>query len=166
MSPSNGDEAFASAYNAVMGNNGTGDIGRESQRRKLHYLYLATGWFFVSLGFIGAFLPILPTTPFLLIAAWAFSQSSERLHTWLHEHPRFGSYLVAWDKYRAIPRGGKILSVTMMTLSWLYILVTWDDWMLPAIMGLIHLSVGTYIVTRPSGPPATTVALGDAETGP
>ena len=134
-------------------NRNVGDnAGQETQRRKLHYLYLATGWFFVALGFVGAFLPVLPTTPFLLIAAWAFSQSSERLHRWLHEHPQFGSYLVAWSEHRAIPKSGKILSVTMMSAGWLYVLITWDGWLLPVILGLIHITVGTYIVTRPSGP--------------
>ena len=53
-------------------------------------LYLATGWLCVCLGVIGAFLPLMPTTVFLLIAAWDFSRSSERWHRWLREHARFG----------------------------------------------------------------------------
>jgi len=149
-----------------MGDNDSERGGQTTQRRKLHYLYLATGWFFAGLGFVGAFLPILPTTPFLLIAAWAFSKSSKRLHMWLHEHPRFGSYLVAWDKCRAIPKSGKVLSVTMMTLSWTYTYLKSNDWMAPTILGITLLSVGTYIVTRPSAPPAADVTPGVENDGP
>lgn len=153
----------ASAYSAGMDNDTGQPEQQEVQRKKLHYLYLAIGWFFVVVGFIGAFLPVLPTTPFLLISAWAFSQSSEKLHRWLHEHPRFGSYLVAWSQYRAIPKSGKLLSVTMMSLGWVYVFLTWDDWVLPTILGLTHVIVGTYIVTRPSGPPANAVAAGSPD---
>ena len=149
-----------------MGDNDSELGGQATQRRKLHYLYLATGWFFTGLGFVGAFLPVLPTTPFLLIAAWAFSKSSKRLHMWLHEHPRFGSHLVAWDKYRAIPKSGKILSVTMMTLSWTYTYLKSNDWVAPTILGIILLSVGTYIMTRPSAPPAAGVTPGVENDGP
>lgn len=164
MLPSNSDEAFASAYTAGMGENGT-EQGQVVQRRKLHYLYLATGWFFAALGFVGAFLPILPTTPFLLIAAWAFSQSSERLHSWLYEHPRFGSYLVNWSKYGAIPIAGKMLSVAGMTLGWTTAYLNSDGWAFPVILGIILLAVGTYIVTRPGGPPATDIETDEADSG-
>lgn len=119
----------------------------------MRYLYLAIGWGFVGLGFIGAFLPVLPTTPFLLIAAWAFSKSSERMHRWLYTHPTFGPYLLVWRDHRAIPTSAKTLAVTMMTAGWVFVLFTSDRWEVPVFLGLTHLCVGAYIVTRPSGPP-------------
>src|SRR5688500_15811539 len=64
---------------------------------------MALGLLCVGLGVIGAFLPVLPTTVFLLIALWAFARSSQRLETWLLEHPRFGPRLVAWRAHRVVP---------------------------------------------------------------
>src|SRR5690606_41134853 len=58
----------------------------------------------VGLALAGTVLPLLPTTPFLLVAAWAFARSSPRLDAWLHAHPRLGPPLAAWQARRAIPR--------------------------------------------------------------
>ena len=55
--------------------------------------FLCLGWVFVGLGFVGAFVPGLPTTVFLIVALWAFSRSSDRLRMWLWTHPRFGATL-------------------------------------------------------------------------
>jgi len=120
------------------------------------YAYLALGWAFVGLGAIGAFLPVMPTVPFLLVAAWAFARSSERWHHWLYSNPRYGPYLVAWDSYGVIPRSAKILAIVMMTSGWAFVTVfVAESWRLPVALGVIHLAVGTYIVTRPSEPPPT-----------
>jgi hypothetical protein len=122
-------------------------------------LVLGIGWFFVVLGGIGIVLPVLPTTPFLLISLWAFSVSSPRLHHWLYTHPRFGPWLVAWSRYHVIPVKAKILAVTMMTGSWIYITVyVAETWALPIILGLIMTTVFAYILTKPS-----TVPVGNRE---
>ena len=63
-----------------------------------------------GLGIIGAFLPLLPTTPLLILATWFFARSSPRLERWLLDHPRFGALLRAWRDQGAIPRRAKILA--------------------------------------------------------
>lgn len=85
--------------------------------------YLILGWCCVALGVAGAFLPLLPTTVFLLIAAWAFSRSSERWHNWLHDHPRFGPVLACWERHRAMPLRAKIAA--FVTLGFSYGVTAW-----------------------------------------
>ena len=87
-------------------------------------VYLALGSLFVGLGVLGAFLPVLPTTPLLLVSLWAFSKSSARLERWLLEHPRFGPRLVAWRTDRIIPLpvkltawGSMLASLTIMAVA-------------------------------------------------
>jgi uncharacterized membrane protein YbaN (DUF454 family) len=81
--------------------------------------YLCLGWICVALGAIGLFLPVMPTTVFILIAAWAFARSSPRLHCWLREHPRFGHSLRSWEDHRAMPRRAKRIALLMLSASYL-----------------------------------------------
>jgi uncharacterized protein len=71
----------------------------------------------VLLGVIGLFVPVLPTVPFLLVAAWAASRSSPRLHRWLLAHPRFGRQLRDWNEAGVVPRRAKWLATVMMAMS-------------------------------------------------
>jgi uncharacterized membrane protein YbaN (DUF454 family) len=77
----------------------------------MRYLYLALGLAFVALGLAGVLLPVVPTTPFLIVAAGCFARSSPRLERWLLAHPRFGPVLQAWRERRAIPRKAKLLAL-------------------------------------------------------
>jgi len=107
----------------------------------------------VALGFVGIFLPGLPTVPFLLVAAWAFSKSSQRFHYWLYNHPRLGPPLRDWREHRAIPRRAKYLAVGTMTVSFLWITFgIADNWVLPAIVAACLIPVAIFISTRPEGP--------------
>lgn len=73
----------------------------------------------IGLGTAGLVVPLLPTTPFLLVAAWAAPKGSPRLARWLWEHPRLGPTLHAWQSQRAVPRRAKRLAAGLLVLSWL-----------------------------------------------
>ena len=108
------------------------------------------GWLCVALGLIGIVVPGLPTTPFLLLAAWAFSKSSERFQAWLLNHPRLGPAVRDWRERGAIPRRAKYLAVGMMTVSFvLTVAFVSTDWRLLALMAATMIGAGTYVCTRP-----------------
>ena len=117
-------------------------------------MLLKTGYFFIGvfsliLGIIGAFLPVMPTTVFILIAAWAFAKSSDRLHQALLDHPKTGPAIRAWRYNQCIPTRAKIAAVISMLISWI---IVWfmTDWLISLIVGVILIMVMTFIVTRPS----------------
>lgn len=75
------------------------------------------------LGLVGVFVPVMPTVPFLIVAAWAASRSSPRLHQWLMEHPRFGRQLREWNEHGIVPRRAKWFTTVMMAISAVSMLV-------------------------------------------
>lgn len=87
------------------------------------WLMLALAGLCVLLGVIGLFLPVMPTVPFLIVAAWAASRSSPRLHDWLHHHPRFGRQLRDWNEAGVVPRRAKWITAVMMSTSAVSMLV-------------------------------------------
>lgn len=113
--------------------------------------YLLLGLFFVALGVIGAFLPVMPTTIFIILAAWSFGKSSPRLEKWLLNHRIFGPPLRAWRAEGAIPHVAKIVAVTSMASG--YALFLWQahpaSW-LAALVALILLACATYVLSRPA----------------
>lgn len=113
-------------------------------------LYLLLGWVCVSLGLVGAFVPLLPTTVFLLIAAWAFSRSSERWHTWLREHARFGETIRAWEEHHAMPRRAKRIAFIALTASYAFTAYVYGPFSWAAIIGgLCIAGVAIYIAHIP-----------------
>jgi len=118
--------------------------------KSLRYLMLALGLMCTALGVIGIILPVMPGTVFLLIAVWAFSRSSEKLHLWLYHHPRFGHTIRAWQQNRAIPLRAKAAAVTMMAASFTYVAVTLNqNWLVPVLVGAILAPVAIWIATKP-----------------
>ena len=92
-------------------------IGRWYFMKKV--LYLSLGLFFTLLGIIGAFLPVMPTTVFLIGALFCFTQSSPRLENWLLQHPKYGPSLVAWRKHGAISKKVKCIACCSMLVSFI-----------------------------------------------
>ncbi|WP_413528098.1 DUF454 family protein [Rahnella inusitata] len=80
-------------------------------------LLIILGWICVVLATLGVVLPLLPTTPFLLLAAWSFARSSPRFHHWLLHRSWFGSYLRHWQQYRALPKGAKSKAVVLIVVT-------------------------------------------------
>lgn len=124
-------------------------------QRAARAAYLVTGLVFVALGVIGAFLPVLPTTPFLLISLWAFSKSSLRLERWLLEHPRFGPRLVAWRTHRVIPLGAKLAAWGSMAASLTLMIVTGSPPLAIAGAASVMAIGAIYVASRPSRAPAS-----------
>ncbi len=77
-------------------------------------VWLAVGSGFLSLGLVGVVLPVVPTTPFLLIAAACFARSSPRLHGWLLDHPLFGPPIRDWQAHGAIRPRAKAMALASM----------------------------------------------------
>lgn len=83
-------------------------------------LYLVFGYLSLALAIIGLFVPLLPTTPFVLLSAYCFQKSSPRIHTWLIEQPTLGPILKDWTENRIIRRRTKGVALTLLwiTLAW------------------------------------------------
>jgi uncharacterized membrane protein YbaN (DUF454 family) len=134
---------------------GAGTAGKADRRvcAPLRYGLIAFGWINIGLGVGGMFLPVMPTTVFLLIALWAFSRSSRRFHHWLYNHPTLGRTLRDWHRHRVIPPRVKILAVSMMTVSLSYVtLFLAEGWALPLLLVAVLGSVSAFILSRPSRP--------------
>ena len=108
----------------------------------------------MGLGVLGAFLPLLPTVPFLLLATFCFARGSERLHDWLIGHPRFGPAILAWQKHGAISRKAKLAAVIAIGVTFSLSLVFGVKTYVLAIQAVVLGAVLIFILTRPDGPRA------------
>lgn len=117
----------------------------------MRYFWIALGWVSVALGVIGAFLPLLPTTPFLLLAAWSFSQGSEKLHAWIMTHPKLSPPIINWQEHGAINRRVKVIATaSMIAVFALAVVMNAPTWAL-ATQGSILCVVAFFIWSRPEG---------------
>ena len=114
-------------------------------------LFLMVGCTSLGLGFMGVFLPVLPTTPFILLSAFCFSRSSARLHRWLLSHPTFGSLLSDWEHGGVIRPRAKLCSILLMNGFIVYALL-FPQIQLPlkAILATLAIVVSAFILSRPS----------------
>ena len=117
----------------------------------LRTVYFIAGVLLVAVGFVGAFLPILPTTPFLILAAACFARSSRKLEAWLLNHRQFGPALQRWQERGAISRKAKILALVGATAGFLFFLVRVEPEAYVALAAAVPIIAGlAYVFTRPS----------------
>ena len=117
----------------------------------LRILFATAGLFFVMLGVVGAFVPVLPTTPFIIVAAACFARSSPRLEAWLLSHRIFGPLLRDWRERGAIPRRAKMAAVAGCGFGYaLFWFGTEPTAALKIGVGLLMLAGLAYVFSRPS----------------
>ena len=114
-------------------------------------------WFAVGLGAVllsalGVVLPLLPTTPFLLVAVYAFAQSSDRWHAWLRTHRVFGPIISDWRRYRAIDRRAKIVGVASMAGVFGVSLAVGVGPVMLAVQAVVLTAAAAFVLSRPSPP--------------
>ncbi len=113
-------------------------------------IYLCVGWLGLGLAVAGVILPILPTTPFLLVAVWAFGKSSPELAEKIRNHKVFGPPVRDWQDHGVISTTAKLLAITVMTLmgAWLWFLGSLPVW-LTLLSIAVMLGAGIFVGSRP-----------------
>ena len=112
-------------------------------------LWLAGGLLALALAAVGLLLPLLPTVPFLLLAAFCFARSSDRLHRWLLGHPRLGPPIRQWEERGAIGRQAKwVASLSMLGSVGLAVWLGLPGWVV-AVQAATLAAVTVFIWTRP-----------------
>jgi uncharacterized protein len=111
----------------------------------VRWFWIGAGFFFVALGFIGAFVPVMPSTVFFIIAAWCFSRGSERWLNWLLALPTVGPLVRDYRDGKGMPARAKLISVSMLTVA-----VLFSAWRLHTVYGQFGVlalgSVGAWFI--------------------
>jgi uncharacterized protein len=118
----------------------------------LRPLYFVAGIVLVGVGIAGYFLPVLPGTIWLILAAACFARSSPKFEAWLINHKTFGPSIVAWRQDGAIPRKAKFLAIGMMIVSFIILTFAHPSVLVLAIVGAILLACALFVASRPIGP--------------
>lgn len=112
-------------------------------------LWLILAGISLVLGIVGILLPAVPTTPFILLAAFAAARGSERLHNWMRNNDRFGPMLRDWEREGAVSRRAKLVATVMMTCSTVFLFVISPRWWMAAIGSGTMLAVAIWLWMRP-----------------
>ena len=112
--------------------------------------FLVLAYVATAFGIAGVFLPLLPATPFLLVAVWSASRGSPRVHDWIYRQPRFARILNDWHEQGAVPLSAKCVASAMMVFSWLFMLLTGYGWVALLGLGVFFVCVGAFLWTRPN----------------
>lgn len=115
------------------------------------YFLIGLGWVSVILGVIGIFLPILPTTPFILLAAWAFAQSSQRFYHWLVTHRQLGPIVRDWQSERGISRRvrNRVIGLLWLSLTSSSLIMAWMGyWWTAPILAVAGAGVTAYLLRQ------------------
>jgi len=120
----------------------------------MRFIYFILGWLSLGAGLLGIVLPLLPTTPFLLLAAFCFQRSSERVHRWLLQQPTLGPIIRDWNQHQVIRPRVKWISILSLwaLLSYPVFFKAELHTVIKLVMILVGTSVTWFIVTRRSRP--------------
>lgn len=114
----------------------------------MRILFVVLGYMALVLGLVGIAVPLLPTTPLLLLSSCLFLKGSPRLHAWLLAMPRVGAYIRQFEATRAIPLRAKVLAVVMMSASFVFLIVcVAESWWLRLVLALAAVAVGWHILS-------------------
>ena len=130
-------------------------------KETLHYCLICLGWICVVLGVVGIFLPLLPTTPFILLAAWCFAKSSPRFHRWLTSHPKLGPIVHTWQSGEGISRALRNRVLAVMWASMLLSMWIVGKWWSVALLSSIGAAVSIYILRQPIAKPTPLASTED-----
>lgn len=115
---------------------------------EMKYLLAALGLVSLTLGIIGIFLPVLPTTPFLLLASFLFLKSSKSLYEWLMNHPKLGPYIKNFMVHKSLPLRVKVISVSMVWVTLLYCAIfVAGHWALSLFFILLATAITVHILS-------------------
>lgn len=113
------------------------------------WLLIILGWLAVILATLGIVLPLLPTTPFLLLAAWCFARSSPRFHNWLLYRSWFGSYIRTWQEHCALPPGVKWKAIMVTVATFALSLWLVKIWWVRGLLLIILTVLLTFMLRMP-----------------
>ncbi len=116
----------------------------------MRYLWIAVGFISLALGTAGAVLPLLPTTPFVLLSAFCFARSSPRFHSWLINHRTFGPIIQDWNRDGAISYRAKLLATLAFALTLMLSVLFRVDMTILLIQVAVFVPSMTFIWTRPT----------------
>lgn len=124
---------------------------RPHDSRAVRVLLVVVGTVCVTLGILGIVLPVLPTTPFLLLAAACYARASERFYLWLLRNPAFGPTIREWRRHRSIPRRTKWVAISLMTVSIIVSIMLLARYPLAQfLLAAIGIGVGAWLARIPS----------------
>ena len=130
----------------------TADIANEAPRRNVvvRGLWVSLGAISLALGALGVILPLLPTTPLVLLAAFAFARSSPRLRGWLTGHRVFGAIIADWEAHGVIAPRYKLMACSAMLAALVLSGLLGLSWWLIAVQALCMTLAASYVLSRPS----------------
>jgi len=129
----------------------THDGARRSRSRLVRILFNAAGTLALGLGILGIFLPLLPTTPFVLLAAACYARGSERFHQRLLANRTFGPMVVEWERHRSLPYRTKLTAIALMSVTMAISIVFFvqPDW-LKIALALFGVALAIWMYRIPS----------------
>jgi uncharacterized protein len=109
------------------------------------YLFLILGTLSLGIGMIGVLLPVLPTTPFLLIASFFYLRSSKRMYNWMLNHKVFGSYIYCYMKHRGVSQKAKEGTLIFLWSTLMISMILIPGWQIKIVLVLVGVAVSTHI---------------------